>query len=265
MRRLSSFTEIDWIKDGVAHRAPEMPCTVAHCVPSMFEAYAKILHPIYEDLSVEEDGPTWDEEDKANSAASPLHTDSVIANVLARSTLVYGGAKPGSRPVHLRWAQLARRLGLPFAATLSAASFTRRFSGGSWPQSLIGPAEGSLAGAERDALAAVLSRHTMTGRCLFHLWLLATADWSEDFLFEGALEDVRRFPDEVPEARCTPTHWFPDNRGWLVCSDYDLTFTLVGGPGALVHDLLEHPFLECVAVRPETRVDWKADLDGPLQ
>ena len=97
-------------------------------------------------------------------------------------------------------------------------------------------------------------------RGLFHLCLLATVDWSENLLFEGALDDVRRFPDDVPGTRCTPTHWFPEDRGWLVCSDYDLTFTLVSGPTTLVQALLDHPVLECVAVQPETRVDWDADL-----
>ncbi len=265
MRQLSSLAGIDWIKDGVVRRTPGVPCTVAHCIPPVFAAYAKIFHPIHEDLSIEGDGLTWNEEEKANPAAPPLHTDPVIADILAKSTLVYGGITPGSRPVRLPWARLARRLGLLLTPTLSAASFTRRFPEGSWSRSLIGPNEGNLAGSERDALASVLRLHTDTGRCLFHLWCLATADWSEDLLLERALEDVRRFPGEVPEARCTPTQWFPDDRGWLVCSDHDLTFTLFGGPAPLVHDLLEHPVFECVAVQPETQVDWNADLYGPVQ
>lgn len=254
MRWLLSLAEIDWITDGVARQNSGTPGTVAHCVPPVFPAYAKIFHPIHEDLSASEDGPTWNAEEKANPDALPPGTDPVIADMLARSTLVYGGITPGSRPVRLPWARLAHRLGFPFAPTLSAKSFTHRFPGRSWPRFLIGPEEGSLPGAGRDALASVLRWHT-TGRCLFHLWYLATANWSEDLLFEGTLEDVRRCPDEVPEARLTPTHWFPENRGWLVCGGHDLTFTLVGGPAALVQDLLEHAALECIAVRPETRVD----------
>jgi len=69
------------------------------------------------------------------------------------------------------------------------------------------------------------------------------------------------FPDEALGVRCTPTHWFPEDRSWLVCSDYDLTFTLVGGSARLAQELLDHPVLECVSVQPETRVDWQVDLE----
>ena len=151
---------------------------------------------------------------------------------------------------HLSQANLSKR-------GLSSASFTRQFPGGSWPKYLIGPQEGTLASVERDALMSVLHRHTGIDRCLFHCWWLATSEWKDDLLFEGVLDDARRFPDDVQDVHYTPTYWFPENRSWLVCTDYDLTFTLVGGPELLVHELLDHHTLECVSVQPETRVDLR--------
>ncbi len=142
-------------------------------------------------------------------------------------------------------------------AELSSASFTRQFPGGSWPKYLIGPQEGTLASVERDALMSVLHRHTGIDRCLFHCWWLATSEWKDDLLFEGVLDDARRFPDDVQDVHYTPTYWFPENRSWLVCTDYDLTFTLVGGPELLVRELLDHHTLECVSVQPETCVDLR--------
>ena len=81
-------------------------------------------------------------------------------------------------------------------------------------------------------------------------------------MIEGNLDEVERFPNYGLGVRCTPTHWFPEDLSWLVCSDYDLTFSLVGGSEHLVQQLLDHPTLECVRVAPNTRVDWKADLES---
>ena len=219
-----------------------------------------------EDLSVQDDQLTWQEEDKARAPGPEPETEigRILAEALRASTLVYGGVRPDARLLRVRWAELARRLGIPFVPTLSADSFTRQFPGGSWPRHLIGPDGGNLVGAERDALVSVLRGHTDTDRILFRFWYLATVDWTGDKVFEGMLDEAELFPDEGLGVRCTPTHWFPEDRSWLVCSDYDLTFSLVGGSEHMVQQLLDHPILECVRVTPNTRVDAKADLGSSI-
>lgn len=268
MKQLGSLSKIDWIAGVLRSRTSETSCTVAHCVPPIFPAYAKIFHPIYEDLAVRDHELTWQKEDVKSRALSvdapKTEVAAIIQAAIERSTLVYGGVQPESRPVRLRWVELARRLNLPFVPTLSSRSFTRQFAGGSWPRRLIGPEEGNLAGSDRDALASILRRHTDVDRCLFHVWLLATEEWN-DLLFEGILDDALLFPEKVPGVRFTPTHWFPEDRTWFVCTDYDLTFTLVGGSKGLVDELMRSHVLECVPVSPETRIDYKADLDGIIQ
>ncbi len=267
MKQLTSLSEVEWIVEGVRQKTPENNYTVAHCIPPIFPSYAKIFHPISEDSAVQSDTLTW-QEDAQNFTPQPGIPKSpathVVQEFIERSTLVYGGARPNSRLVRIRWAQLAWRLGLPFTVTLSSWSFTRRFPGRSWPKRLIGPKEGSLEGPERDALVSVLHRHTKVDCCFFHVWLLATNEWREDLLFEGGLRDASLFPEGVPRVHCTPTHWFPEDRSWLVCTDYDLTFTLVGGSESLVRDLVTNPVLECVLVSSEMRVDRNADVDGTV-
>lgn len=263
MRLLTTLSDCSWITTGVAELIPGTNSTVAHCIPPIFTSYTKILHPICEDLLVQDKELTWQEEDKAKTPmpAPETETERTLADILSRATLVYGGSHSGSRLVRIRWAELAGRLGLSVGPTISAQSFTRQFPGRSWPRHLIGPQEGSIEGPERDALASVLCRHTDADRTFFRFWFLATTDLENDKLFEGLLDEVSLFPDEALGVRCTPTHWFPEDRSWLVCSDYDLTFTLVGGSASLAQELLDHPVLECVPVRPETRVDWQADLE----
>lgn len=264
MKLLASLSECRWIDEGVTPTTPDTPDTVAHCIPPIFPSYTKLFHPIYEDLSVQDEEQTWQDDARARPAAPQTQAEQSIQDALSGSTLVYGGIEPGSRPVRIRWAELARRLGMPFVPTLSSWSFTRRFQGGSWPRRLIGPEEGTLASTERDALTSILRRNTNAARCFFHFWFLATSEWKEDLLFEGDLDDASRFPDEVPSVRCTPTHWFPEDRSWLVCTDYDLTFTLVGGPESLICELLDHHVLECASIQPGTRVDWQADLANSI-
>ncbi len=264
MKLLASLSECSWIEEGVIQTTSDTPNTVAHCIPPVFPRYAKIFHPIYEDLSVEDETLTWQEAARTEPTGPKTRTAQDIQDVLSTSTLVYGTAGPGSRPVRIRWAEAARRLGVPFVPTLSSWSFTRQFPGGSWPRYLIGPEEGNLAIVERDALASILRQNANVDRCLFHFWFLATADWKKDLLFEGTLDDASRFPDEISNVRSTPTHWFPEDRSWLVCTDHDLTFTLVGGPDPLIRELLDHHALECVSVQPGTRVDWRADLESHL-
>lgn len=180
-----------------------------------------------------------------------------------RATLVYGGPQPGARLARIRWAKLAQRLALPFAPTLSAASFTRRFPGQSWPRRLTGPEEGNLPSPDREILLSILQSHTYVDRCFFHVWYLSTLDWKEDLLFEAALADAAAFPNKMANVRNTPTHWFPADRSWLVCTDYDLTFTIVAGSKRLAHDLLNNPSLECLAITPGTRVDDDAGAAVP--
>lgn len=234
MKLLACLSECGWIDGRVTPMTQDAPNTVAHCIPPVLAGHAKTLHPIYEDLSVRNEERTWQDDASAKPAVPRTEIEQSIQDVLSRSRLVSGGIEAGSRPVRIRWTELARRLGMPFAPTLSSWSFTRQFPNGSWPRCLIGPEGGTLASVERDALISVLRRNTNTDRCFFHFRFLATSEWTEDLLFEGSPNDAGRFPDERSN----------------------------GGPESLIRELLDHHALECVAVQRGARVDWQADLEG---
>lgn len=235
--------------------------TVASCVPPMFEAYVKVFHPIFEDLSIEDRQLSWDQAEK-RLLPEPVSVQDAEC-VVRRSTLVYSGAEAGSLLRRISWKELAKQYNMAYKATLSANSFSRRFPGGSWPRYLSGPAEGSLEAETRDELAAILDRAFPGTDCYFHFWFLAATVWPDDLLYRGAIKEVAVFPDKVEEVRLTPTHWFPQDHSWLVCTDYDLTFTLVGGPESLIASVMQSGLLECVRVGPDTRVDNRADEADP--
>ena len=70
---------------------------------------------------------------------------------------------------------------------------------------------------------------------------------------------------EVPEFLAaddvfgTPTYWWPKDRSWCLCTDWDLIFTLVGGSTELTDAIVNDDFLESVIVSRDSRVDYKGD------
>jgi len=79
------------------------------------------------------------------------------------------------------------------------------------------------------------------------------------FLFRGTLEEIDEFPTGK-RYRFGPEYWWPLDRSWCVCTDYDLTITVVGGSSQLVAALLSHSILECLEVTPRTRIDGLAPI-----
>ena len=65
--------------------------------------------------------------------------------------------------------------------------------------------------------------------------------------FAGALDEVIDFLKEN-KYQLSPEYLWPADRGWCVCSDYDLTFTIVGGPQELISAILGNDTLEALQV-----------------
>ena len=96
-------------------KAPGDRYAVAHCVPPVLPAYAKLFHPIYEDVLIKDLELTWKEADAQArpSVTGPFKTlaEETLHEALCGATLVYGGAEPGGKLSQVRWVELARRVG----------------------------------------------------------------------------------------------------------------------------------------------------------
>ena len=79
----------------------------------------------------------------------------------------------------------------------------------------------------------------------------------QSLLFEGSLEEA---PEFFSTFQFGPEFWWPADHQWCVSSDYDLTFTTVGGSIQLIAALLESDVLECIEVGPAIRVDDSAPI-----
>jgi hypothetical protein len=58
----------------------------------------------------------------------------------------------------------------------------------------------------------------------------------------------------------SPNLWWPDDRAWIVASEIDYAWTYIGGPAALIGDVLAHPRLEAMPAKLTDRPFYDADL-----
>lgn len=207
--------EADWIGGRLS---PFDSCVVTSVVPSGFAAYTRVLHPL--------DPP-------------------------AR----------GQQPV--RWVDVASWSGIELVPGIDFPDIAlpeHEPSGVEpWPGHV--PQVGTLHPADADALAAVLARHTSTPeRCWFCTW----EGWGSVFfddgprvelpgrnyaLFVGPLAALPSLMDAQDDH--SPHLWWPDDRAWCVATEIDLAWTYVGGPAALISDVLVNPRLEAQPASPD--------------
>lgn len=262
---LAETTAFDWIAKGQdvppAQGADSPDWTgnvVAQCIPRVFPAYCKLFHPIHEDASTRSHYLTWNEEKSANPA--PLETEpgkKALAALLSDSVLV--GRCSGveeTQEARVLWRTLAERYGLTFHPEFNPESFRKVFKTGSWPRYLLGPAEGTLDRKTCEALISVLKPFSHAQAIYFRFSDYLINDLPH--LYSGDLGDLTTFLIK-PHFGGTPECWWPEDRGWCVFTDWDLTFTLIGGSKELVETCVAHPMMECMVVKPETRIDYRAD------
>ncbi len=224
--RLEDFEEAEWIRDGrlPLERVAFAPVRVTNRVPPVFEAWRKVLHPIY------------------------------------RNAVIDGLVLRGPR---VRWAELADEHGLAMHAEIHEASFARIFPGGQWLRSLRAPQEGTLDAETCTSLVEILEAHTSAQHCCFY-YTGVSVNYSDDegfarLLYRGVPRDVLAF-EEMREVNATPEYWWPEDRTWCVHTDWDSAFTLVGGSAAAMEELGMHPEVESLIVEADSRVDFEGDL-----
>ncbi|RFA13812.1 hypothetical protein B7R21_07640 [Subtercola boreus] len=134
------------------------------------------------------------------------------------------------------------------------------------------PAMGQVELTTARALVEVLSRHTSTpAECLFAWWIgyadvrmpaeaprVSLPPAREMFVMEGGVSEGAHEHAVWGIAR-TPMRWVPRDRAWSVGNDIYGRSVFIGGTGAAMTELLEHPDLEVYVVDAETTVmaeDW---------
>ena len=153
---------------------------------------------------------------------------------------------------------MADLLHVPFAPAINHEWYRSKLDDPwCWPRLLGGPSDGHLTQEECEALASLLKLFTLGQSCFFRFSDIPFYTREGPQLFVGDLDEVAEIQNRE---RLTFEYWWPMDRSWCVCSDYDLQFTIVGGPTRLVSELLRDEVLECLEVTPDTRVDMFAPM-----
>ncbi len=232
VKKLTNLNNADWFKELLTPFDPynENGNLVSCCVPPIYESYGKIFHRIEEDLAIVDRSLTWSES---------TNVDDFDTNSRQR----------------IRWRDLAERLGLRMHPELNDESF---FLGKSWYRYLFAPDAGILDEEDCRELVSTIKSCCNTGPCYFLYDLMTTENYESDLLFEGSLDDIFEVRN-IEKVRASPTAWWPEDRRWFVHTDYDLTFTLVGGSEQLIDALVASKVVECIKVNPGHRIDYRAD------
>lgn len=251
IERIESDEKFQWIRDGTARiRSTEdtdfIGNFVSDCIPPVYAAYCKLFHPIYTNASVPAKTGSW-------ASAEIYPWNKTIGRLVSISTNF------GPQGRRVRWQELADNFGLQFHPEFNKQSLTRVFPDQSFPRSLLGPDEGDLDSPTCLRLINNLEPYTNEQLCFFHYDLIATPELEADKSFSGELSEILDFRNDQVARGGTPTHWWSQDRAWLVCTDWDLEFTLIAGSSGLIAQLINDRELECIEVNPKTRIDWNSD------
>ncbi len=245
MRLIDDPNVGDWFIARLDHSR-----SVLSAVPSGFEAYAVLFHPVYRAV----------EGDQVPSLFAPIR---------------YGAGDDGQIVYHreVRWADVATANGRVAHSSMEWAAITGdweyRYGGeqpGIWN---VGPQRGSLPLRPTITLTQLLAQHTTTPtRCFFGASLIYS-DLPRSLLklpqifgsciLTGPLQAIANCslqPGSAgTEEHRSPNLWWPQDRAWFVNSDYDLQETYLGGSARCIDQLVDHPELEAMRIDPGQRLN----------
>jgi hypothetical protein len=151
-------------------------------------------------------------------------------------------------------------IGVPFEAEICHEWFRARMEEpGCWPRFLLGPDDGLLRAEEFPALLSVLQPFAGNRDAFFRFSEIAFIATHKPIQFCGTLEELPAFLTSR-KSQFTPEYWWSADHSWCVCSDYDLTFTVVAGSKELISRVSNEPDLEALQVTPQTRIDFRAPM-----
>lgn len=249
-----SDNEFQWIRAGRDVRRTQndrdLGNFVSHLIPNRFEAYAKILHRIEASYRyIDDSNPLTKKENAILKIAPCTKLRSFVESLRTEGH--------GRR---ISWSTLAQLLNVPFEPEICSRWFYVNMEDPTCAARFLrGLEDGNLNADELSEVLSILRTFSVGQDCFFRF-----AEWphiktGKPLVFRGNLGHLASFLSDNPD-RFTPEYWWPADRTWCVCSDYDLTFTIVAGPKSLISAVLNSAMLEALQVTPQTRVDSFAPI-----
>lgn len=251
--RAGADKDFEWIQSGLSELVSSEDPTwkgnfVSHLLPPKFGAYAKILHRItanYENI----DHPLSGREFALLRIPPCAELRSFVESQRHRA-----------ESPRIRWKALAELLSVPFVSEICHEWFRASLGDPTcWPRFLYGPDEGNLDYEELSELLSLLHLFTGKQECFLRFAPVPLVGTDRPILFTGALDEVIAFLKKN-EYQFSPEYLWPSDRNWCLCTDYDLTFTVVGGPQKLISAIFGSSRLEALQVNEQTRIDSRVPI-----
>ena len=232
LHRLADLTDFEWISESLWKPGERVDGgdghTIRHLLPDQFESYYKILHPMYRDTSVSDTTRTW------------RNNDRIIDRNLER----------------VSWRDVANKYSVPYHRQINSYAYTAAF-GGKWPRYLVAADEGTLDRVLLSAVSDVLARYTSSTKWYCEYFLVATKELRSDELYVGTKFDLMS-ANEQTGCSAGPEYWWPEDRAWCVCTDYDLDFTIVGSSRKAAEDIANTSGIEGFEMDISDRIDYRS-------
>jgi hypothetical protein len=223
---------------------------VSQLMPIRFESYAKILHSIEASYKNIDDPHPLTEREIAVLKIPPC--------TILKSFVV--SLREEGRGPRIRWKTLAQLLGVPFEPEICHEWFRASMEEPiCWPRFLSGPDDGNLNAEEFPEVLSILRAFSGNQDSLFRFAEWAFTKRNKPLIFRGVLDELPTFLADK-SYRITPEYWWPTDRSWCLCSEFDLKFTIVGGSKNLISAVLNNATLEALEVTPQTRIDDSAPM-----
>ena len=234
----------DWIRERLSPRNSGL---VSSVVPSGFDAYVRILHPV----QLPRDGfPLVRWADVSRWSGVPLHPRIQWHEVALPET---------TPPTEPPWRSQGPRQGALFFPDAEALidDLTPHTS---TPQECffclwIGYFGSAAAFVPLGSPPVHIPAPPQPSR-------LVELPWREYGLFEGSLASATSLKTASSHDQQTPNLWWPADQSWCVASEIDFPWTYVGGSSDLIDQLLSDERLETVVASPDDP-HW-VDVEGWL-
>ena len=100
------------------------------------------------------------------------------------------------------------------------------------------PGDGMMDIKHIESLVEVINEFYGNQEIELFFTFLATKDWKKDLMYNGKINDL---PDLLKKGNFTytPSLIYPKDKNWVVNTDYDLTFSTIGGDTEFINKVVE--------------------------
>ena len=248
MKKLADLSAFNWIKEHKAKNNSKQD--LRYYVPDNFKVYCKIFHSIFEDPTQIQLNKSYNDllkEHLQNSKDFKKNDDvSIIPSASFQKEFNLNYSKK------IKWKQLAERYKFPFNNELTGSKLITYLSQDdeniSCPAYLSGPNLGTLNSEEMNHLVKGFINQN-----IYCYYDILTDVEQGDRIFEGQLSQIKETIKE--NNNLSPTYWWNAEKTWVIWTDYDQCYTIVGGSKNLIEEICNNPFLEALEIPLSVKVN----------